>query len=202
MEKINSSKMIELLTKVMSDPLPSKKIKAGYIFSQAEANYESTLEAGVELIKGGRVEQIFTIDASIILPTLKGIRKILNNYSEFVNILHLLGKTVNTLVEAELLIKKAQTAKWSEVVIVAAPFHQLRAFITTVSIASKKMPNLKIYNYVGQPLTWDQTVYHSQGTLKGTRTSFIYSELERIEKYTAKGNLLPIEDILDYLNKR
>ncbi len=43
---------------------------------------------------------------------------------------------------------------------------------------------------------------HSQGKLRGTRAELISEEQTRIKKYTAQGDLLPREAILDYFRRR
>lgn len=50
---------------------------------------------------------------------------------------------------------------------------------------------------------WDYEHYkHSQGVLEGTITQLLKGELERIEKYHTKGDLMSINDILKYLDSR
>jgi hypothetical protein len=109
---------------------------------------------------------------------------------------------LNTLTEMEAFMDSAKRLGWKDIILVAPPFHQVRVFITAVSVAARKYPEAKIYNQVGISLSWLERATHSQGTLKGTRREFIHTELDRIQKYFAKGDLVHPSVALDYLNKR
>lgn len=109
---------------------------------------------------------------------------------------------VNTLSEARDLVSFARTRNFKSVCIIAPPFHQLRAFMTMVSVALKEFPGLRIYNRTANPLDWDETGVHSQGIVKGRRFQFLHSEWQRIERYSDKGDIAPIEKILKYLEWR
>jgi hypothetical protein len=45
-------------------------------------------------------------------------------------------------------------------------------------------------------------VTHSQGKLTGTRAELVAAEQERIEQYTAQGDLAPRGQVLEYLRTR
>lgn len=57
--------------------------------------------------------------------------------------------TLNTLIEAEALIRFAKSKSYSSIYIVAAPFQQLRAFMTSVTVALREYPIVKLYSEVG-----------------------------------------------------
>jgi uncharacterized SAM-binding protein YcdF (DUF218 family) len=108
----------------------------------------------------------------------------------------------NTLTEAEALVRFARREQYETVMLTAAPFHQVRAFMTTVKCGLKNYPALKLYSYPGVALDWaDQTV-HSQGRLIAPRSRLIQFEFEKISKYYRKGDLISYSDTIDYLNKR
>jgi hypothetical protein len=71
-----------------------------------------------------------------------------------------------------------------------------------VTAALREYPSLKLYSVPGAPQPWDEVVTHSQGTLQGTRAELIAEEQKRIDRYTAQGDLLPRESILEYLRTR
>jgi len=48
----------------------------------------------------------------------------------------------------------------------------------------------------------DEVVTHSQGILTGTRAELIAAEQERIDKYTAQGDLASRAQVLEYLRTR
>lgn len=108
-------------------------------------------------------------------------------------------RNVNTLSEAKALVDEAQRRRWGYIAISTAPFHQLRAFITTVSVLLKKYPMLQVYNQVGQELPWEETVRHSQGTLVATRRELVGMELGSILRYHHQGDLVSPKEILSYI---
>lgn len=109
---------------------------------------------------------------------------------------------MNTLVDAKAMVRFAKLTNYKSIFIVTAPFHQLRAFMTAVTVVLREYPDLKLYSSVGYSLPWLENVMHSQGNTKDTRLNLIKRELERIEKYQQKGDLASIEEVLNYLNQR
>jgi hypothetical protein len=100
------------------------------------------------------------------------------------------------------MIKFAKRNQYRDVYITASPFHQLRAFMTSVTAALNYFPKIRIYSYNGNPLPWLDTVVHSQGTTSAPRKELIKGELDRIQKYQHKGDLASEIEILNYLDKR
>jgi len=109
---------------------------------------------------------------------------------------------VNTLTETQALVKHSKTNKWKRVIVSSTPFHQLRVFATTVSVALRKSPDLLIYNAPGTTLQWREHTRHSQGTVSGTRKELLEMEYGRLNDYCMKGDILPCENILNYLDER
>jgi len=110
--------------------------------------------------------------------------------------------TLNTLVEAESLMRHAKNKNYRSIIVIAAPFHQERAFMTAVSAAIRENSNVCLYSYPGLALAWDEEVVHSQGTVLATRAGLISGEQERIHKYQEKGDLVSYSQVLAYLRKR
>lgn len=109
---------------------------------------------------------------------------------------------LNTYSELVCAIEYAKIHQWKKIGVTAAPFHQLRAFVTAVSVALRLYPEIKVYSRPGNPLSWTQEVVHSQGILRATRSQLIKHELDRIERYHIKGDLVSAREVLDYLNQR
>jgi hypothetical protein len=110
--------------------------------------------------------------------------------------------SINTLIESEALVRYCKQERYGSVYVVSLPFHQLRAFMTLVTVALREYPQLSIYSHPGAALPWIETVAHSQGTLQAPRRQLIQEELTRISAYQKKGDLARFEDVLDYLNRR
>ena len=109
---------------------------------------------------------------------------------------------LNTLIESEALIKLASSQEYTSLLVVAAPFHQTRAFMTAATVATRNNPALRIYSFPGKALPWQEKVSHSQGTVISTRKNLIHSELERIRNYQKKGDLASVTRVLEYLDYR
>ena len=199
---------VELLFRILCDPPPAKPVDAAYLFAETEPNQASVFAVGRALVKHGTVARLLISDCTAKSGYLgaaayrqamiaAGIpdQAITEAPMEPTDILH-------TLIEAQAVVRYAKTKGDRQLLIVAVPFHQERAFITTVSVALREYPELKLYSWPGNALPWDETVTHSQGTLRGSRAELIAGEQRRIEEYTAKGDLAPRSEILRYLRTR
>ncbi|MBI2145515.1 hypothetical protein HYU18_04300 [Candidatus Woesearchaeota archaeon] len=109
---------------------------------------------------------------------------------------------VNTLSESQSLVEMAVTSHVPALYVVSPQFHFLRACMTVMSEAinaSHRGHNVRIFNYLGTSLPWEETVIHSQGTQEMTRAQLVRKELEKIPSYK---NILPVKDIMEYIDKR
>ena len=196
----------ELLFKVFSDPYPA--CDATYLYATTEANQNSVIDKGVELFNAGLTKELWIADTAPKsgyvgvdiwrrLLEEKGMpaEKIIGINTHDYDML-------NTYIEAFEVIGHAKKHDISSLLIVSAPFHQLRAFSTIVTAILREYPALKTYSQAGNAMAWHEDVSHSQGTLLGNRDDFIYTEIERIDKYNKKGDLADLEDIIEYLNTR
>jgi hypothetical protein len=203
-----SEQLFELLLKAASDPMPSSLADGVYLFGQTVQNQESVLDAGQALLLEGVVKNIliaqtharsgypgYDVWKSELLSRDIPEDRIVGVPIEDELLLH-------TNNEANCVVRHCQALAYTSLVVTAPPFHQLRAFMSVVSSVMDLGSTLSVYSKIGAPLPWGETVIHSQGTLRGTRESFIYSEMERIERYHAKGDLRSATDVLEYLHKR
>lgn len=198
----------ELLVRVLSDsPIPWDSVDGVYLFGETQDNESSVLDRAARIWMKTRC-QILVCDGETDhgYPGYKLWREglIMRSVpSQWIFPIHTLYEIgVNTLTEAQSLVREAGKNQWKTLVISAAPFHQLRAFITTVSVLLKESPLLRVYNQVGLPLSWNETARHSQGILTRKRSELIHSEFERIERYHQKGDLISPEEVLAYLEER
>jgi hypothetical protein len=205
---MDSSPLIDLCIKILCDTLPTQPLDAAYLFGQLPENQQSVLGRGARLIQEGRTNRLIIPDSeprngypgsACWREELLGLG-VLNE--------HIVGaptaeiEKLNTFSEALAAARHARTAEYRTLAVIAAPFHQLRAFISGVSAARREYPELQIYSVPGDPLNWYQDAVHSQGKLFGRREEFIHTELERIERYKLKGDLLDAAEVLEYLRRR
>ena len=202
---------LELIIRVLADTrTPKYKISCpAYIFALTDKEQPATIRAAAELYS-----------KKLAFPIIANAGTTDSGYSGFefckrglsfrgvpedavVTLINdELRKGVNTLIEAKALVALAKKNRWEEITIISAPFHQIRCFITVVSVLLKEYPELRVYNCPSEPFPWMGHSSHSQGTLKGKRKDFITAELDRIVKYHEKGDLASLEEVLQYLNQR
>jgi hypothetical protein len=200
--------VFELLVRVLCDVDVAEPVPAAYLFAQTADNQQSVFETGLTLSRKNSVDKLLIPDSEPMsgypgflawqqqllaagLPAEKVAGIPTSSFS-----------TLHTLIEAKTLVNHARTCGINRLFIIAPPFHQLRAFITTVSVLLQDFSELRVYNRVGKSLPWNETVVHSQGTLQCQRSELIQSELDRIERYRQKGDLAPEKEILNYLKWR
>lgn len=203
-----TDKLFELVIRVLGDVRPQTQADGVYLFAQTSDNQASVLAAAKQLLDqelAARV-MISKTEAKSGYPGFEVWRKQLlalgmsDDQIQGIDA----GDTpsLNTLIEAEALIKFTRQQGLTRLYVTAAPFHQTRALMTAVTVARRHYPQLKVYSYPGTVLPWHEEVSHSQGTVIAPRKDLIQAELERIEKYQRKGDLAHFEAILDYLNWR
>jgi hypothetical protein len=200
--------LLELLIQTLCDPSPSGQLDGAYLFAQTADNQSSVFETGLHLLKQGRVRQLL-LSGSGPLSGYPGFpawqQELIGLGLDQANIRRVPATSemmLHTLIEAESLVRYARAQGLTRLFVVSAPFHQLRAFMTTVKVALREFPELEIYNKVGAALPWHEVVSHSQGTLQLKRRELIQAELERIEKYQNQGNLASVAEASRYLEWR
>lgn len=198
----------ELLLRVFCDPLPTGGVDAAYLFGQTVDNERSVLDAGAALVGDRRARTLWIPDSGprFGYPGIKawleqlaarGVARarVAGVPTDHVPHLH-------TLSEAQTVVRFAREQGIKSVAVVAAPFHQLRAFMTVVSVVLREDSELTVFSRAGSSLPWDEVVCHSMGTLRASRQDLVGTELERIERYRAKGDLVLEVEVLEYLRRR
>ena len=197
----------ELLLRILCDTLPTE-VDAAYLYGQTESNQESVFVAARTLLERGAVGKVLISDCRPKSGYIgaAAYRRAMVKFgiaAEYIEEVPMEPTEIlHTLIEARTLVRFAQAKGYKTLIVISAPFHQERALMTTVTAALSDYPQLKLYSLPGQPQRWDEVVTHSQGILKGTRAELIAAEQERIEKYTAQGDLAPRAEVLQYLRTR
>ena len=196
LQKITEAeKLLQLATMVLTDPIHSAP--AAYLFGETSDNKHSVFERGVELLRDKVVSQLLLHDAQGeknkgyegIEVWEKCLRDRGVRASQITGVPCLeLG---HTLSESLVLVKYATEQNLEKLIIVAAPFHQLRSLISVVTaIRLLRNTTLRVYNQAGSTLPWDQKVLHSQGILVATRRDLIVEELRCIKRYQQRIKLM------------
>ncbi len=183
-------------------------MEGAYLFAQTATNQQSVFVAGHALLEEGRARKLLISDCTpksgyigaaayrrAMIESGIPAEAIVEVPMEPTAILH-------TQIESHKVVQFAKALGYRRLLVVSSPFHQERAFMAMITAALREYPSLKLYSVPGAPQSWDEAVTHSQGKLRGTRAELIAEEQKRIEKYTAQGDLLPREQILEYLRTR
>lgn len=199
---------VELLLRILCDTRPAEGADAAYLFAQTEPNQESVFVTARELLERAAVGKVLISDCDRKSGYIgaEAYRQAMIEFGipetaiedvpmEPTEILH-------TLVEAEAVVRFAKGKGHQRLIVVSAPFHQERAFMTMVTVTLRDCSALKLYSVPGRAQSWDEVVTHSQGRLTGTRAQLIAQEQQRIRTYTAQGDLAPREAVLAYLRSR
>lgn len=203
-EYATGSDLGELITRVLCDDLP-KWADGVVLYGQTVDNESSVLLAGADLYKVGKVSKVMVreekgtgypgADRWVERLCKSGV---VREAIERVEV----GEPFNTYTEAVAFVGRARTLNWNSVLVCGQPLHQLRCFISTVSMSSRIFPALRVYSAVGKSLPWKETAVHSQGTVVADRVFLLRREIENILKYHLKGDLISCADVLAYLNRR
>lgn len=113
-------------------------------------------------------------------------------------------KMINTMNESLSVIEYCRNNNISNILLVSTVFHIPRAFISFLSGSIKLEYKMNIFAHrCGYIDNWENKKFiHSQGIQEGTINELLLCELEKINKYFRKGDLISIEDTLKYLNNR
>jgi hypothetical protein len=191
--------VIELLTRLLSDTRPQEPADGAYLYCQTIDNQQSVFGAACSLVTQGVSPRILILEADAMsgYPGGAHCREQLQACGLPAETIHGVpaGKlsSINTLIESEALVRYSKQKRYGAVYVVSSPFHQLRAFMTAVTVAQAEYPQLSIYSYPGSTLPWMDAVVHSQGTLQAPRRQLIQEELTRIDTYQKKGDLARFE---------
>ena len=199
-----NTQLPELLFRTLNDPLPESPADAAYLFGQTACNQASSFSAARKsearkiLIlnteprsgsPGFSVWQQELIESGIDTHRIQPVPMDQNT-------------PLNSRTESQALMQYVRQKGFQSVEIIAPPFHQLRAFMTAITIALEQNAKTALFSRPGTAVSWHETVVHSQGELTAPRSELIHTELARIETYQIKGDLASFDQILDYLNRR
>ena len=201
-------KLLELAIRTLCDVKASRIADAVFLFSQTMDNQMSVLSAACQMVERRLAEKIIItrsgpksgypgspvwekelLERGVSAESILGVD--LNE-----------AASLNTLIEANAMIEFARKRRYADIYICAAPFHQLRAFMTSITAALNHYPRINIYSYSGNALPWLENVSHSQGETLGPRRELIHAEFARIVKYQNKGDLAADHAVLNYLDAR
>ena len=198
--------LVTLTIRTFNDALPNK-VDAHFLYSQTADNEQSVIEAAKKSKRSGLADNWLIMQKEAI-SGYEGFdifqKSLIGAGIEQENIQGIPSdkEILHTLIESLAAVDFCKKKGYQSLLVSAAPFQQLRAFMTAITAAERLYPSLKIYSLAGAAFPWNETVVHSQGKTTGTRASLIEGEIERIRIYGEKGDLLKVPEVLSYLEKR
>lgn len=199
--------MAEAVTRILCDTRPSRRADAVYLFAQTADNERSVFETARRIMAESLAARCLIAAA----PPWEGYRGA-DAWEEAlvgaglepaaIERVPLDAASHNTLTEAQALARFLARRGHSVVIVTAAPFHQVRAFMTAVGCVRQSAPGVRLYSRPGAALDWTAVVRHSQGRLESSRSGLIHAEAERISRYNRQGDLISYADVVDYLDHR
>lgn len=198
----------ELFLRALSDPLPAQGLEALFLFGQTVDNQAASFDAAERLYRrfpglrllmlaGGPRSGYPGFDPWQKALAARGIK------SDHIHPLPPADSPLlHTRMEASALLDHLKTKPYRRVGVTAAPFHQVRAFMTAISVAIDNRSTVLLYSCPGTPQSLLEPASHSQGASSARRRDLIAKELERIDVYQKKGDLAATAAILTYLEER
>lgn len=101
-------------------------------------------------------------------------------------------KSLQTRQQAVEVVKMAQEKGWKKLALVASHDHQYRAYLTFLREVLDTKSDIILYNTPVRNLNW----FVDSGW--GMRFDRLLGELDRIEKYSAKGHLATAQEVIEY----
>ena len=201
--------LVNYLARIWLDSYDKDKVEGVYFYAHQE-NFVGELFSIIPNLPSDIT--IYILDSPVGLSGCLGFREtknlITSRYSVLesrvkpIPFLFLQEGMVNTLNESKSLVDYLKSNSLTNILIASPPFHLPRAFLSLLSSSLEIGYSINIICAPSNRISdWDVETYtHSQGSLRGTVSQLLQGELERIDLYHQKGDLLSIEKALDYLS--
>ena len=200
--------LFELVVRILADTAPREMADAILMYGQTESNEISTLGRASEIWRAGLAERIvFGRGGKLVKgdpwePGYDSKLARLGVHSGAIIPVQITAELAHTQTEANSLVQFAQKEGWQRVYVVSSPFHQLRAFVGTVTAILRQGARLKAFSMPGLALPWTEEAVHSQNVVTGKRFKLLKGELDRMNAYYEHGDLVTAREALDYLDQR
>ncbi len=102
------------------------------------------------------------------------------------------SKSLHTQEQSVEILKLCKKNNWNRIILVASHYHQYRAYLTFLKEVLNDDSNMIIFNAPARQLKW------FENTDWGSRFENLYSEFERIDKYSKLGHLATYKQAIEY----
>ena len=205
---INEKLLTEVCMRVAGDyvPFPSSRFRGTYLVSHTKENQGSILKKCRATARRSREPVILSNNVTAITGYLGASAWTSELLRMGFGALRIVTFDVhgpaNTLTEMLNLVAFLKARALNLLRLTAWDIQQPRAFITLVSVLLKEYPELRVYNVPGFPLDPDEEAHGSQNEPLGRRAEAYAKEIARIHAYHANGDLVDMETVLDYMDRR
>jgi len=211
----NELELLQATMLVYNDTIP-KKLDAVYLFGHTPENEIAILEHGATLVREGRTSRLLLCGGGRYFPSGDEVtcaysggiswKKQLISHGvpdEKIELLPRPAGLSHTGTEA------LQLAFWAienthrpgfKLGVVTVTGHLLRAFTNTISVFGDRP--ISVYAIPPKPLPWFQEASWSQGEGGQTRLESLEGELDRLNRYYAKGDIVSAGKVIQYIKKR
>lgn len=182
----------------------------GYLVAMLKANGKSVLNRGSQLLNMGIVNALCICGNPYAghYPGGEAWKSELIERHVPADLIHFSivppGTPEHTYSASMAFVHKAKEMGWKHATITAAPFHQVRAFVSVVSATLRHYPELTLYSRPGMDQDMaERCVYNQQGDTTYRMTS-IPQEWDRIITYHAnvQGDLVSAGEVVEYMKRR
>lgn len=208
---------LKLKSVSLADTLPAVVAEAAYLFGNTPDNEESVLRGGIA-VTGKKLQAVglylcggdpyrATPDGPIAYAGFNAWReRLLETDWTLEQFIHEVPRSQNpwhTGTEAREFIKLAKHYRWKRALLIAPPFHMLRAFLNAVSQAIRQDVSVRLYCAPGPAQPWHEKALYSQGFVTQARIDLEDGEWERITRWYGNDlDLVPYEEVMSYLRWR
>ena len=193
--------------RVLDDTLP-RTCDAIYLFGETDDNRSMVIDSGVDVL--ARFPQAVLLIADG--PARSGYAGFESWHAELrargVPADRILAvpepdeAIMHTRNESQAAVRLCMSRAFGTLLAVAPSFHLPRAFLTLLSIIRQERAALRLFAFSASSVPWNVEVVHSQGVLRAQRIDLLTSELTRLGRYSACGDLLLPKEALRYFAQR
>ena len=201
---------VNYLVRVWNDITDYSRFQHIYIYAHQPHFYKFILET-IHLLSDNT--KIYLLDSPPGVSGYEGFDKtqdlLINNYGikeeNIVPIpfLYEHEEMINTMNESLSVVRYFFNNNIKNVLIGSVVFHLPRAFLSLLSASIEQEHNMNIFCLKsGFIQDWDASYVHSQGILEASVYDLLNIELQKINIYHNKGDLVSLYDAIEYINTR
>ena len=192
--------LVDISIKLFSNNIPPNDIKHVYCFAHNNINISCMAKA----LNHYNYYEIYLLNNKHPMSGVSSYNDVSNHYINYNIKTNPLpynenNISINTRIESEALVEWIQTNNIKNLIICAPPYHTLRAFMTLISVCIERNIYIKVYVINGIVDNWNDTTITHGGNTNASFNDVIELEIERIHKYTQKGDICDCNTIWNFM---